>query len=537
MAVKIVLALVGVILLFSGVAVGASAGQLPALDFINLDSTAVEQTAVTVPAAGEPAADTGGFADQIPPELLEAAESMGIDLADLVGPETAKSVAAYPGPDSAITLADLPPEIVAAAEALAIDLENLSAPVGLSPTAPGVTVSLNGDPAAICDTGQVTLDIDVANLAPPDIAGAFSFFVNYDMTKVSAAASSAYPGTYVCTGGFCVLGATISPPLQTDDTLVSITFTDLNPAGSGVAAIASSALATPGSIPIAHTTFPASVLFDACPTPTPTATATATATETPTATATGTATETPTATPTGEPTETPTHTPTPTATPEPVCWQGIENGGFETKDAWFLPPTTYSAVYSQEAAHSGAWSARTGITDPAVNVYSFSSVRQTVAIPADIDEAILSFYLLPQTDDPAHLLVPESLMEALSSMYMEVGDAQWVIIYDSRGRELARLVSMRENESEWQYYEFDLSDFFDLSKYMGKTIEIYFGTFNSGKEGITAMFVDDVSLSDCSGPAAGRPSRTTARHSDDAPVGITGRLPDDLGTPVAGYPV
>jgi hypothetical protein len=36
-----------------------------------------------------------------------------------------------------------------------------------------------------------------------------------------------------------------------------------------------------------------------------------------------------------------------------------------------------------------------------------------------------------------------------------------------------------------------------LAGYTGKTIWLYFGTTNDGLDGVTAMFVDDVSLQAC----------------------------------------
>ena len=187
------------------------------------------------------------------------------------------------------------------------------------------------------------------------------------------------------------------------------------------------------------------------------------------------------------------------------CAELIKDGDFEQQsDVWDLPATEYTAEFSQDQAHSPDWSVRTGIVDPMDNTFSFSSVRQTVTLPAGMSNAVLTFYLYPQTDEPKNFLIPNSMEEALSikgatsSMGphgSHIGDAQWVIIFDDMGHELMRPVSMRSNSQTWEYYEVDLTPLVDPM--MDRDIMIYFGTFNNGWEGVTAMYVDDVSLSNC----------------------------------------
>jgi hypothetical protein len=211
----------------------------------------------------------------------------------------------------------------------------------------------------------------------------------------------------------------------------------------------------------------------------------------------------------------------------------VENNGFETVAAWRLPVTEFSADYSQAQAHSGLWSMRTGITNPADNVFSFSTALQTVSIPADATAANLRFFLFPQTSENPALAIPASLREATTADAGAVGDAQWMLILDTLGNELARPVSMRSNAQAWSEYTVD------LLPYAGRTIQIYFGTFNNGWDGITAMFVDDVTLELCTG---GEPPVLTYRFNlptmfNDVPLGISGRVVDGLGLPLAQVPL
>jgi len=49
----------------------------------------------------------------------------------------------------------------------------------------------------------------------------------------------------------------------------------------------------------------------------------------------------------------------------------------------------------------------------------------------------------------------------------------------------------RSDDRIWIGYTFDLLDF------AGKAIKLYYGVYNNGIDGITAMYVDDVSLYIC----------------------------------------
>ena len=84
-------------------------------------------------------------------------------------------------------------------------------------------------------------------------------------------------------------------------------------------------------------------------------------------------------------------------------------------------------------------------------------------------------------------------MEAMRSRSPDLGDAQSVAINDENGQELEPLLSMRSNTMIWDYIEFNLIG------YAGRTIELYFGVYNNGSDGITAMYVDEVSLTSCPG--------------------------------------
>ena len=134
---------------------------------------------------------------------------------------------------------------------------------------------------------------------------------------------------------------------------------------------------------------------------------------------------------------------------------------------------------------------RTGIFNPLHNRYSYSSTRQTVLIPLDATDATLSFWLYPASSEPAYLSLPTNVLGLREEDAANFGDAQVVLILDQFGNELEQLVNMRRNDQDWLLYSFDVSHYAD------ETIQIYFGTINNGRYGITGMYVDDVTLRSC----------------------------------------
>ena len=255
-----------------------------------------------------------------------------------------------------------------------------------------------------------------------------------------------------------------------------------------------------------------SVTVSADPTPTPTPTATPTQpTATPTSSPIPTATPYPwgvylllslrnyqghVSTPTPSPTltNTPTHTPTPTPTATPsTCVEGIANGGFEYDGGWEIPITEYPADYTAAIAHSGNRSMRTGIVEPSDNRYSYSSARQWVTIPADATSATLRFWLYPLSEEPqAELAFPDYPLAPTIEAASLSGDAQYVLIFDEREQWIGTLLWQLSDDRQWTFHQFD------LMAYAGRTIKLHFGVYNDGLDGVTGMYVDDVSLQLCS---------------------------------------
>jgi len=212
-------------------------------------------------------------------------------------------------------------------------------------------------------------------------------------------------------------------------------------------------------------------------TPTPTLTATIT----PTATRTATFTRTPTATRVvwrallpivqrGRLLRTPTPRPTATATATstPGWRQLIVNPSFEDDTAWEIPRTVYPASYSVSRAHSGNRSMRLGLA-PGANLYSYSSVQQTLELPAALTVAGLSFYYFP-------------LMTAGG------GDSIYFCVLRASDSQTLECHFWTDTNQTW------IRRTFNLLAYAGQRIKVHFGVKNDGLAGSASVYLDDVEL-------------------------------------------
>ena len=190
-----------------------------------------------------------------------------------------------------------------------------------------------------------------------------------------------------------------------------------------------------------------------------------------------------------------------------ACTEAVTNGGFEKDTGWDFPITPYSADYSTAVVHKGSRSARTGILKTAENVYSYSSVRsKVIKVPSDIGSATLRVWLYPLSEEGMATTLmdapkgPDFGEAALSQ------DVQYALVLEpgatlADDQLLETLLWIRSDSQTWMMHEFD------LTKYAGQSIKLQFGTFNDGANGVTAMFVDDVSLEIC-GAAVTTPTPT-----------------------------
>ena len=149
----------------------------------------------------------------------------------------------------------------------------------------------------------------------------------------------------------------------------------------------------------------------------------------------------------------------------------IQNGGFETGSFtdWTIAGPVKPTVTTAQA-HSGKYSALLGkTTEPEVD--GNSSIYQTITIPSTANEATLTFWYWPGTDD------------TISYAYQEA------LIQNTSGTTLATALKVASNTKKWTQVTYN------LTSYKGKTIRIYLAVHGNGYSDYVYMYVDDVSVS------------------------------------------
>ena len=158
----------------------------------------------------------------------------------------------------------------------------------------------------------------------------------------------------------------------------------------------------------------------------------------------------------------------------------VVNGDMERDMGWVFPVTAAQGGYSTDEYVSPVRSARLGILSER-NVYAYSSMYQHITAPALSagDSLVLSWkaYLLSQP--------------------LDANDLQYVQIRDQAGALHTIWQDRRHEAPHW------LACSFDVSAYGGQDLRLYFGVKNDGVGGVTAMYVDDVSMT--MGAVSGRP--------------------------------
>jgi hypothetical protein len=135
---------------------------------------------------------------------------------------------------------------------------------------------------------------------------------------------------------------------------------------------------------------------------------------------------------------------------------------------------------------------RTGIVYAYHNRYSYSDFRQTVSIPIGTSNATLRFYAYSMSGEVygSETQVERPTSAELGTEAMS-GDVQYLLVLDGWGNWIDTLLWQRSNNRSWSYFQYN------LSRFIGSTIQLQWGTYNNGWDGVTSMFVDDVSLQAC----------------------------------------
>lgn len=212
-------------------------------------------------------------------------------------------------------------------------------------------------------------------------------------------------------------------------------------------------------------------------------------------------------------TQAPTTVPSPTATPiASACRELVTNGDFETMTGWSFGATLRRAAYAANAAHQGNFGARLGIEPPTADAYAYSTVYQTLDLPADAVQITLAFWMRPQSEDSER-------------------DFQEVLILNSSYGHSGTALRELNRSGQWRQYTFD------LTRYRGQRIVLYFDAFNDGDGRRTWMHLDQVSVLACtSHTVTPTPVATTAPSATATPSPIATTTPTATRTPTAVVP-
>jgi hypothetical protein len=158
---------------------------------------------------------------------------------------------------------------------------------------------------------------------------------------------------------------------------------------------------------------------------------------------------------------------------EPVeaCSELLVNGGAESDQVWEFVggwPGAYSAVH----VRGGERAIRIGVESAEDDGHLYSSVQQTVGLPAGAAQINLNSWYYPTSsnldEDRAYVAVLDSGGSLLDTLWLTVSDAQ-----------------------TWQSADSD------LSAYGGQTVMLRFTVLNKDSPGMTAIWLDDISLVAC----------------------------------------
>jgi hypothetical protein len=150
------------------------------------------------------------------------------------------------------------------------------------------------------------------------------------------------------------------------------------------------------------------------------------------------------------------------------CGNVLVNGGFESDVGWAL---NQLATYDTVQVHSGVQSARIGIPPGEPGSDTYSSVAQTVVLPAGASATLrLWVYPIREGDDP--------------------GDWHYVGLHDQSDVYHA-LDHWQSDARAWGARQYSLNSF------IGQTVTLYIGVRNDGDDDTAALYVDDVVLEIC----------------------------------------
>ena len=201
-----------------------------------------------------------------------------------------------------------------------------------------------------------------------------------------------------------------------------------------------------------------------------------------------------------------------------TCYDIVVNGSFETQSAWVLGPNPLPPAYVSNLPRTGAWAMQVGNADQSSSIEAFSTVRQTLTIPANALSAEVSFWVWtfsepnPGSDRyEALLLVPGASVQSLSP----------VVVWSAPANNSGAYQQVRVS----------------VNSQIGRTVDLTYSVYNDGFGGRTRMVVDDVALEVCVPSTTATPSPISTSTPTPTLVPFPTATPTAIPTPVAPSPI
>lgn len=188
-----------------------------------------------------------------------------------------------------------------------------------------------------------------------------------------------------------------------------------------------------------------------------------------------------------------------------ACTELLSNGNLEASDGWTFTATPNPATIVNSPVHAGSFAIRLG-NGGSANVASYSTAYQSVALPADAQQIVLTYWERPGSTGDS-------------------GDLRDAILFRPDFTMLRPLDHQTgAGTDQWAQRSFDLSDL------AGQTVVLYFSVYNNGSGSTLVNYLDDLALQSCDSDAT-TPTATLA--FTPTPTQIATPTPTATATPLS----
>ncbi|MEM7125738.1 MAG: dockerin type I domain-containing protein [Chloroflexota bacterium] len=176
------------------------------------------------------------------------------------------------------------------------------------------------------------------------------------------------------------------------------------------------------------------------------------------------------------------------------CENLLINGELETTEGWRFGPTPAPASYTTNLVHGGTQAVQLGIQTGQPNVFSHSTVYQSITIPSEAESVTLQYW-------------ERTGGEGNASDYREI----MLLNANFTVRQLLERDPSTGNNT-WTLRSFDLSN------HRGRSLVLYFNVYNNGSGPSLWNIIDDVTISTCTTEPSPTPTLTSLAPATPTPT-------------------